>query len=345
MIPSAAPATDVHSRIVFDHLPKTGGTSVRMALAAALGDSGSVTETSCPHHVAIKGANGRRLLASHFWFFPGEPLAPGWLYATVLREPVERFLSQYFFYRAMSTAVLSGAVNDTRVVGAVHLDLDAYVDGPQELRLASSNVQALHYAWRHCDAPEHLAENDLIDAAIASLEGYDEVGVFPDLQPFLDNCCDRLDVARQRVAHLNATSGRLSRARVSPAVIATLVARNGADAALYKDLALPKAQLIIRKGYHQGTDSYSAFMEADGKTSTGLAAYLKAHGVDTVYVTGLATDFCVAWTAMDARKLGFNVYVIEDATRGIDLNGSLAAAWKQMTAKGVKRIQSADILG
>jgi hypothetical protein len=234
MIPSAAPATDVHSRIVFDHLPKTGGTSVRMALAAALGDSGSVTETSCPHHVAIKGANGRRLLASHFWFFPGEPLAPGWLYATVLREPVERFLSQYFFYRAMSTAVLSGAVNDTRVVGAVHLDLDAYVDGPQELRLASSNVQALHYAWRHCDAPEHLAENDLIDAAIASLEGYDEVGVFPDLQPFLDNCCDRLDVARQRVAHLNATSGRLSRARVSPAVIATLVARNGADAALYK---------------------------------------------------------------------------------------------------------------
>jgi nicotinamidase/pyrazinamidase len=62
-----------------------------------------------------------------------------------------------------------------------------------------------------------------------------------------------------------------------------------------------------------------------------------------VYVTGLATDFCVAWTAMDARKAGFEAYVVEDATRGIDLNGSLAAAWKQMTAKGVKRIQSADI--
>ena len=95
------------------------------------------------------------------------------------------------------------------------------------------------------------------------------------------------------------------------------------DAALRKDLTLPKAQLIIRKGYHQGTDSYSAFMEADGKTSTGLAAYLKAHGVDTVYVCGLATDFCVAWTALDARKAGFKAYVIEDASRGIDLNGSL----------------------
>jgi len=115
------------------------------------------------------------------------------------------------------------------------------------------------------------------------------------------------------------------------------------DAALQKDLKLPTAQLIIRKGFHKGMDSYSAFEEADHKTATGLAAYLKARGVKTVFVTGLATDFCVAWTAMDARKAGFAVYVVEDATRGIDLNGSLAAAWKQMTAKGVKRIQSGDI--
>ena len=116
------------------------------------------------------------------------------------------------------------------------------------------------------------------------------------------------------------------------------------DAALLKDLTLPKAQLIIRKGYHQSTDSYSAFMEADGKTSTGLAAYLRAHGVDSVYVCGLATDFCVAWTALDARKAGFKAYVIEDASRGIDLNGSLKAAWDKMTKAGVKRIQSSDIV-
>ena len=67
------------------------------------------------------------------------------------------------------------------------------------------------------------------------------------------------------------------------------------------------------------------------------------HGVDTVYVCGLATDFCVSWTALDARKAGFQAYVIEDASRGIDLNGSLAAAWKQMTEAGVKRLQSGDI--
>jgi len=116
------------------------------------------------------------------------------------------------------------------------------------------------------------------------------------------------------------------------------------DAALHKDLKLPTAQVIIRKGYNKGVDSYSAFEEADRKTATGLAGYLQARGIKTVYVTGLATDFCVAWTAMDARKAGFEAYVIEDATRAIDLQGSLAAAWKQMAARGVKRIQSADLL-
>ena len=115
------------------------------------------------------------------------------------------------------------------------------------------------------------------------------------------------------------------------------------DAALHKDLKLPTAALVIRKGFHKDVDSYSAFVEADGKTMTGLAGYLKERGITTVFVTGLATDFCVAWTALDARKLGFTTYVIEDATRAIDLNGSLAAAWKQMEAAGVKRIQASDI--
>jgi nicotinamidase/pyrazinamidase len=115
------------------------------------------------------------------------------------------------------------------------------------------------------------------------------------------------------------------------------------DSALVKDLKLPTAELIIRKGFHKDVDSYSAFEEADRKTATGLAGYLKGRGINTVFITGLATDFCVAWTAIDARKLGFDTYVIEDATRGIDLNGSLAAAWKDMAAAGVKRIQSADI--
>ena len=119
--------------------------------------------------------------------------------------------------------------------------------------------------------------------------------------------------------------------------------QGSADAALHKDLALPTAQLVIRKGFRKDTDSYSAFVEADGKTTTGLAGYLKARGISEVYVCGLATDFCVAWTALDARKAGFKASVIEDACRGIDLNGSLKAAWANMAKAGVKRIQSSDI--
>lgn len=114
------------------------------------------------------------------------------------------------------------------------------------------------------------------------------------------------------------------------------------DAELHHDLQLTKAQLVIRKGYHAGTDSYSAFAEADG-TTTGLAGYLHARGIGKVYCCGLATDFCVAWSALDARKAGFEAAVIEDATRAIDLDGSLAAAWAKMEAAGVARLQSTDI--
>ena len=83
--------------------------------------------------------------------------------------------------------------------------------------------------------------------------------------------------------------------------------------------------------------------EADGKTTTGLAAYLKARKLQRLFVAGLATDFCVAWTALDARKAGFETYVVEDACRGIDTQGSLAKAWADITKAGVKRIQSGDI--
>ncbi len=100
---------------------------------------------------------------------------------------------------------------------------------------------------------------------------------------------------------------------------------------------------MLRKGYRRDVDSYSAFNEAD-KTPTGLAAYLKQRGLKRVFLAGLATDFCVGWSAVDARKAGFEVYVIEDACRGIDTNGSLAAAWKDMAKAGVHRIQSSDLM-
>ena len=116
------------------------------------------------------------------------------------------------------------------------------------------------------------------------------------------------------------------------------------DAALHDELRVPQAQLILRKGFHRDVDSYSAFMEADRTTTTGLAAYLQARGISQLVLCGLATDYCVAWSALDARAAGFEVAVVEDACRAIDLNGSLAKAWADMAAAGVQRIQSAEVL-
>lgn len=115
-------------------------------------------------------------------------------------------------------------------------------------------------------------------------------------------------------------------------------------AALADGLQIAKAQLILRKGYHKEIDSYSAFVEADRTTRTGLAAYLRERAIDTVFVAGLATDFCVAWTALDARAAGFAVAVVEDACRAIDIDGSLAKSWAAMEAAGVRRVRTRDLL-
>ncbi len=107
-------------------------------------------------------------------------------------------------------------------------------------------------------------------------------------------------------------------------------------AEFHPDLAVDRAQLIIRKGFRRDVDSYSAFFENDHKTQTGLAGYLRDRGVEDLTFVGLATDFCVAWSALDAAKLGFRATVIEGACRAIDLDGSLQEAHSEMRSAGVK---------
>nr|WP_041756311.1 bifunctional nicotinamidase/pyrazinamidase [Bradyrhizobium sp. ORS 278] len=109
-------------------------------------------------------------------------------------------------------------------------------------------------------------------------------------------------------------------------------------AAFHDDLATDKAQLIIRKGFRAAIDSYSAFFENDKTTPTGLAGYLRERGLKRVFLVGLATDFCVHYSAVDARRLGFSAVVIDNACRGIDLGGSMAAAKAQGAEAGVERI-------
>lgn len=119
--------------------------------------------------------------------------------------------------------------------------------------------------------------------------------------------------------------------------------QGSAGAAFAPGLATDRASLAVRKGMDPRVDSYSAFLEADRATRTGLAGALAERGIARVVLCGLATDFCVAWSALDARAAGFDVWVVEDAVRGIDAGGSLAQAWLRMEAAGVRRIGSAAI--
>jgi nicotinamidase/pyrazinamidase len=103
------------------------------------------------------------------------------------------------------------------------------------------------------------------------------------------------------------------------------------------------AALVVRKGNDPAIDSYSALYENDHRTSTGLAGYLRERGVRRLFLAGLATDFCVQYSALDALREGFEVFVVEDGVRGIDLDGSLAAAWTRMAEEGVRRVREADL--
>ena len=111
----------------------------------------------------------------------------------------------------------------------------------------------------------------------------------------------------------------------------------------HSKLITDSADLIIRKGFRPEIDSYSAFFENDQKTPTGLDGYLKSRGVNKIYLCGLALDFCVYFSAIDGAELGYNVNVIQDACRAIDLDGSLEKSLNDMKSKGVKFLSTSDL--
>jgi nicotinamidase/pyrazinamidase len=112
-----------------------------------------------------------------------------------------------------------------------------------------------------------------------------------------------------------------------------------AGAAFHSQLETKRAELVIRKGFRAGIDSYSAFYENDRRTPTGLAGYLRDRGLRRIFHAGLATDYCVYYSAVDARRLGFDSVVVEAGCRAIDMAGSLDAAWSAMAAAGVQRVR------
>ena len=120
--------------------------------------------------------------------------------------------------------------------------------------------------------------------------------------------------------------------------------QNSGGSDFHPDLKTNRSQLIIRKGFRKEIDSYSAFYENDNSTTTGLTGYLKERGIDTLYAVGLATDFCVKWSVIDGIKEGFTVFVVEDAVKGIDIEGSVDQAWDEMLDKGAQKVRSKELL-
>ena len=114
-------------------------------------------------------------------------------------------------------------------------------------------------------------------------------------------------------------------------------------AEFHRDLVVRESELVLRKGFRKEIDSYSAFYENDRATKTGLNGYLRDRGLKRLFLCGLATDFCVAWSALDGRRDGFPIIVVEDACRAIDLNGSLAAARGEMLKSGITLANSSQI--
>ena len=121
--------------------------------------------------------------------------------------------------------------------------------------------------------------------------------------------------------------------------------QNTRGAEFHPALDIPHAELVLRKGFRPQIDSYSAFLENDHFTPTGLAGYLRERGLTRVFLAGLAYDFCVGYSALDARRLGFEAMVLRDACRGIDLNGSVAKMEAEFGQSGVVLIESTDLTG
>lgn len=170
--------------------------------------------------------------------------------------------------------------------------------------------------------------DDIVAPINALMRGFDAVVLTQDWHPanhasFADN-------------HPGADPFSLTQMPYGPQVLWPRHCVIGSEgAAFHPDMDLSRADLVIRKGFRPAIDSYSAFFENDHRTPTGLAGYLRDRGLSDLTFAGLAHDFCVAWSAIDAARLGFGATVIESATRAIDLDGSRDRARAQMRAAGV----------
>ena len=223
-------------KILFDHIPKSAGTSLIHALGRLFCESSPLTHFSNQHASTINEMKGSLFIGGHFWFKPHEKLDPSRYYCTVLRDPVDRFISQYFFNREISAELIEGGnckdlrLMDPQVIASNKFSLLEYlVSSDSELINSYSNIQAKHFAQRFCDSPSLLSDKDLLDAAISSLEEYDLVGMYDQLQEFIDRISQDFNRESVPLGSFNRTAGRVATREVLPEILSKLSGSNFVD--------------------------------------------------------------------------------------------------------------------
>lgn len=223
--------TTSKSKLIFDHIPKTAGVSLEDAIKIIFINYKRADQISNPHRLVVD----RSWTGGHLYFFPNERLSKEHYYCTLLRDPVERFISQYYFNRQVATDLLANNriydihLTDHHVLTSLRLPINEYIQLEGPIRDTYSNVQALHFAARMVDAPHALNEDDLVDAAIASLEGYDLIGSFENLQGFVDAVARDFNKETVPLSRLNVTRQSADRENIPQNVLDILAQANTAD--------------------------------------------------------------------------------------------------------------------